>query len=370
MADKFPFRTIPERTEIFLNREREAEQLRSLLIVGRRRLVLVEGVGGIGKTCFAMNFAATYTSAFPGGISVLFTRDLEGETGTLPLPRAGGGPSLLIVDGVDENPFSLPSITMLISELLATNPGAQVLATARNDPLRISHSGVVLQGLPTRDIWDLMNSAAGGAHVPDEAVDFAQGHPLTALLLGAQLRDHSRPMDLMASLRSFKTSGLIDAEGQPLRRSSRLGSQLAADTKAANERLLQRLATDPNLVYSLPPRRFEEVAAELFEHLGYAVELTPASKDGGVDLYLATKRGLGTLLYYVECKRYAPDRPVGVGLVRGLYGVVEAGKATAGLLLTTSHFTKGAHEFQQRLQHRLTLSNYADFRLWLTQAGF
>jgi restriction system protein len=177
-------------------------------------------------------------------------------------------------------------------------------------------------------------------------------------------------MDLMASLRSFKTSGLIDAEGQPLRRSSRLGSQLAADTKAANERLLQRLATDPNLVYSLPPRRFEEVAAELFEHLGYAVELTPASKDGGVDLYLATKRGLGTLLYYVECKRYAPDRPVGVGLVRGLYGVVEAGKATAGLLLTTSHFTKGAHEFQQRLQHRLTLSNYADFRLWLTQAGF
>lgn len=125
-----------------------------------------------------------------------------------------------------------------------------------------------------------------------------------------------------------------------------------------------------NSFISISPRRFEEAAAKLFGQLGYKVELTPASKDGGKDLYIAKKDDLGSFLYYVECKRYAPDRSVGVGLVRSLYGVVEEGRATAGLLLTTSQFTANARSFQNKLEHRLTLSDYTDFKAWLRRAGY
>jgi restriction system protein len=56
---------------------------------------------------------------------------------------------------------------------------------------------------------------------------------------------------------------------------------------------------------------------------------------------------------------------VGVDLVRGLYGVVEAERATAALLVTTSHFTSGAEAFAERIPHRLALKDYDELVAWL-----
>ncbi|MBU1723414.1 MAG: restriction endonuclease, partial [Gammaproteobacteria bacterium] len=92
---------------------------------------------------------------------------------------------------------------------------------------------------------------------------------------------------------------------------------------------------------------------------------TPASKDGGKDIYAARKDHLGSFLYVVECKKYAPDNPVGVGLIRQLNGVVQAERATAGILATTSFFTKGAKEFQARLSHQIGLKDYVGIQEWL-----
>lgn len=48
--------------------------------------------------------------------------------------------------------------------------------------------------------------------------------------------------------------------------------------------VLKFLASDPNRLYGLSPREFEEVIAELFQRWGYAVELTPQTRDGGRDV--------------------------------------------------------------------------------------
>jgi restriction system protein len=96
--------------------------------------------------------------------------------------------------------------------------------------------------------------------------------------------------------------------------------------------------------------------------------LTPPSKDGGKDIYAARKDHLGAFLYIVECKRYAPKRPVGVGLVRQLHGVVQAEQATAGILATTSFFTRGAKEFQETVSFQISLKDYLGIKEWLHTA--
>ncbi len=73
------------------------------------------------------------------------------------------------------------------------------------------------------------------------------------------------------------------------------------------------------------------------------------------------------LLYLIECKRYAPSRPVGVEIVRGLYGVATVEKASCGVIATTSHFTKDAKEFANQIKYQMSLRDYTDLAAWLKQ---
>jgi restriction system protein len=66
-----------------------------------------------------------------------------------------------------------------------------------------------------------------------------------------------------------------------------------------------------------------------------------------------------------QCKRYAPKHKVTVEAVRELYGVVESEKATSGLIITTSTFTKPAKAFQEKNKFRLSLVDMDDLKKWL-----
>lgn len=129
--------------------------------------------------------------------------------------------------------------------------------------------------------------------------------------------------------------------------------------------LIDLLSADPRLMMELAPRRFEELVAELLTRDGLDVELTPERKDGGRDVLAYMDTEFGRHLYLVECKRYSSDRPVGVEIVRALYGVVEHERATAGLLITTSRFTAPAVDFQTTIKNRMTLKEYTHLCDWL-----
>jgi HJR/Mrr/RecB family endonuclease len=117
--------------------------------------------------------------------------------------------------------------------------------------------------------------------------------------------------------------------------------------------LLASLSRNPRLVHEIEPRAFEELIAELLTRDGLEVTLTRRTRDGGRDILAFADSPIGRHLYYVECKRYAPSRPVDVSLVRQLYGVVEADRATAGLLVTTSRFTSDEGVRQDGLEPAL-----------------
>lgn len=85
-----------------------------------------------------------------------------------------------------------------------------------------------------------------------------------------------------------------------------------------NDELIAHLAEHPQRLYELSPRRFEELVAELYARAGFEVELTPASGDGGVDVYAIRRDDLGSTLTVVQAKRYKPELKVSAAQVREL----------------------------------------------------
>lgn len=168
-------------------------------------------------------------------------------------------------------------------------------------------------------------------------------------------------------LKPFAQSGLLDPKGDPLAESDQATASIIALSSDINDEFLRRLDRDYSQIYLIHPRKFEELVAKLLERQGFTVELTPASADGGKDIYVC-RTDIGSFLYLVECKQYAPDNPVGVSVVRELYGVVEAEKATAGIVATTSRFTKGAIEFQGIVKNRLSLESYIGIQQWIKKS--
>jgi hypothetical protein len=161
---------------------------------------------------------------------------------------------------------------------------------------------------------------------------------------------------------------LVGPDGRPLKRGPETDSALAACITTINDEVLRVLADEPDLLREISPRRFEEVIAGLLDRLGYRVRLTQASRDEGADVLAFKDDPLGTFLYIVECKRYAPHRGVGIGLVQRLSGVVQGRGATAGILATTSYFTKPAKDFQKSVRFQLSLRDFDDIVSWLRAA--
>lgn len=129
--------------------------------------------------------------------------------------------------------------------------------------------------------------------------------------------------------------------------------------------MLAELRRNPKSIFDLPPRKFEELVAEMLTRDGFSVTLTPETRDGGKDILALNKTSLGNHLFLVECKRYAPERPVDISIVRALYGVVEAEKANAGILVTTSYFTKEAMKFRDNIHHRMSFKDYENLLEWI-----
>lgn len=140
------------------------------------------------------------------------------------------------------------------------------------------------------------------------------------------------------------------------------GLVVQVDVSEINAELVEYLAKHPEKMREMNPRKFEELVAELFKDMGYEVEVTPRSNDGGLDIRVIHKSGLGRFLTLIECKRYSAENKVDVGIVRGLSGVVSAENATSGLIATTSYFTKGAKSFQRRIEARMALADFEELR--------
>ena len=164
---------------------------------------------------------------------------------------------------------------------------------------------------------------------------------------------------------TFEEVGAIASDGSEISQDSLQYKQVIVEVQGISNDVMRMLRRNPEMMRSLTSRQFEELVAEMFTRLGYQVELTPPTKDGGFDIAAAKRADIGSFLYLVECKRYQPTHKVGVELVRSLYGVVESHGATGGVMVTTSFFTKPACELQKTLEYRMNLCDYNKLQEWL-----
>lgn len=132
-------------------------------------------------------------------------------------------------------------------------------------------------------------------------------------------------------------------------------------------RFLRELERDPNSLYQLDPRQFEELIAGAYEEEGCdEVILTPRSGDRGRDV-IATSRLFGTVRILDQVKLYSPHRVVEADHVRALNGVLGLDQgASKGIVTTTSTFAPGVYdEFKPLIPGRISLRNGAELREWL-----
>jgi hypothetical protein len=69
--------------------------------------------------------------------------------------------------------------------------------------------------------------------------------------------------------------------------------------------------------------------------------LTPQTHDGGADIFILQDDS-NTKSAIVECKRNAPDRKIGVDLVRYIVGVAVRWDVRKAYIITSSSFSSGA----------------------------
>ncbi|MFP5262514.1 MAG: restriction endonuclease [Blastocatellia bacterium] len=134
-----------------------------------------------------------------------------------------------------------------------------------------------------------------------------------------------------------------------------------------NERLAHHFQNDPEALRRIDPFIFERVVAELFEDEGYEVVVTQPRADGGKDIYVYKKDPVTNLMLLVECKRYTPPNKVSVETTRQLYGVVQQERANAGIIVTTSYFTKPAKDFANGVPYQLFLIDFDYLSQWLNK---
>lgn len=356
----------PRNNDLLIDRSNELQRLRRLLKKSKDRVVLLEGAPGSGKSTLASQFAHRYAEDFPGGIEY---RAGFGYPDSSLQPNMMQGPKLLVYDGLDEVWPGTSSMLGLIRNEVAQNKNLYVLITSRPTVHTSVLDRVRLGPLTDQEVAELIGHAAGGDGTPPRRIiDLASGNALVAATIGRLASEHKNWATLIESLRSFRRPGLIDVNGRPMRADSRARRVFITDVREVNDWIMKLIHGDPDIIYQLPPRRFEEISAEVFTRLGYEVTLTPPTNDGGKDLIVVKRSDLGTMLTFVECKRYVPGHPVGVEVVRALNGVVEEGRATSGIVLTTSRFTKGARTLESKLRYRMTLKEFGDFKLLLDRA--
>ena len=88
---------------------------------------------------------------------------------------------------------------------------------------------------------------------------------------------------------------------------------------------------------------FEVFICDLFRHLGFKVETTNYSNDGGIDLVATYSQPIFSGKYIIQCKNW--EGTVGQPEIRDLYGVVTDQRANKGILITPSDFTQHAYDF-------------------------
>lgn len=126
-------------------------------------------------------------------------------------------------------------------------------------------------------------------------------------------------------------------------------------------------------VRSVAPEKFESIVLDVLHAMGYGrsrkdLQQTAAGADGGIDGVISLDR-LGLEKVYVQAKRYAEDNPVSRPAIQGFLGALAGRRASKGVFITTSRFSKEARDFAASASDSLVLLDGAELADLMVEYG-
>ena len=363
---------------MFVGREDEIKKIEDFVGNSKSKFLCIYGFAGVGKTSLIYEFIRRNRQSLSNKLTIIsafssikyddFSYDINSDS------------DIVVVD--DVNDFHNTSMTMTteydIQPSLLLAKAKKIIFISRR---KLDFSNTIsdkieyleLQSLSIQDIIDKrlnnINERLNNKSIINYIYEHFNGNTFLVTMALKYLDENQfyTAKDFLQFIQNpLKQTGLIDVNGNPLK--NRQEVKIITNTlSVVNQSFIDKIHKNPNLMYEISPRQFEEFVAELLEREGFNVNLTKATRDGGKDIFIATKNNLGNFLYYVECKRYSSDNPVGVNLVRELYGTISADRATAGLLITSSYFTPDAISFTKNIQYQLSLKDFFDLKTWVNE---
>lgn len=124
---------------------------------------------------------------------------------------------------------------------------------------------------------------------------------------------------------------------------------------AAFDKVNASLASDlMDMIMGLEPTEFETLVVKLLLKMGYgngiedAGKVTRATGDGGIDGIIKEDQ-LGFNNIYIQAKKWSAEHKVSRPEIQKFAGALQGEKATKGLFITTTEFTKDAQDFAANL---------------------
>ena len=367
-------------SDFLIGRENEIEQI-SLGLVNYNSVTIV-GMGGTGKTTLVRNYARLNPLNFKNinffqAIRFGFEKSL---LTLLEMPPKNDETSLAIIDGIDElSDTEQNKILQTVKKSIVL--GHKIILTSRLTTFANIHNNhdyyqIVLGSLTQSEAIELMKQRIDNetyTKSPNKQIiqllDKLAYNPLlitsTIKLINSGRYTFRDILELIKPKLIYQNQLLIDEANPKIILPET--PKIITDVKVIGSSLIEKVSRNPELMRSITPREFEEFVADLFCKKGYNVTLTPQTRDGGKDFYIVEDKGFGKFLYYIECKRYSANRPVGINLVREFYGTVNIDRATAGILVTCSYFSDEAKSFTEQIKHQMSLLEYADLNKMLNE---
>ena len=334
-----------------------------------RKMIAVEGAYGMGKTFLAKQYATLYVMRYPDGIT--YCRNYFEFQKTVENWMTHGFPAkkhLIVADELTElahkDTYCLNNFLECFCTLRENSNNINAIFIGNPVPERISRGLdiLTLPGLSIKEAENMIRENGERFGLSKDKlsnnmfniIKKAGGNPRHIFNLLSLLSENSGALP-----QTIETiPGLLNSRGQPIDVKSNEYGKIKVELACANDQILNQLRQRPDEIYNMSSREFEMFTASILAHMGYEITVTPQTRDGGIDIFAAKKERLGSFLCLVQCKKQKPSRPVGIAVVRELYGVLQAERATCASVFTTSFFSKSAVDFQQRVEHQLSLVDY------------
>ena len=115
-------------------------------------------------------------------------------------------------------------------------------------------------------------------------------------------------------------------------------------------------------------RDFENLIGYLLEKDGWEVNVTQATKDGGIDVIaLKNDLNLGQVKSVWQAKKYGTKNLVRLNEVRELYAAREESKSSKAFIVTTNKLTKNAIEWIMKDEYRFGYKEGDDISNWINR---